>query len=90
MEARGHNKMKTFKEYLAEGVSSSSKDYYQFAHGKQPKGVGSWMFSTVHPSKHKMETDDIFSHHGSFAESQRAAISHYKMRGHKGEVHVLT
>ena len=82
--------MKTFKEYLTEGVSSSSKDYYKFVHGKRPTGVGSWLFSTVHPSKHKMDSDDVFSHHGSFSEAQRAAISHYKMRGHKDEVQVLT
>lgn len=82
--------MRTFKEYLSEGVSTSSKEYYEYAHGTKPRGTRSWLFSTVHPKKHDRDKDDVFSHHGSFVEAQRAAVSHYKMRGHSGEVHVLT
>ncbi len=83
--------MKTFLEYLSENsVSKSSKDFYKFVNGSAPKGSGSWLFSTVHPSVHKMETNDVFSHNGLFTEAQKSAVSHYKMRGHKGEVHVLS
>ena len=83
--------MKTFLEYLSEAsVSSSSKDRYEYVHGNKPKGFASWLFSTVHPSKHDMNKDDVFSHSGSFTDAQKAAVSHYKMCGHKGEIHVLT
>ena len=79
-------------QQIDEAVSSTSKDNYESTHGKKPKGHGNWYFSTVHPhqhdfNKHKSETVNVT---GTFGDAAKKAQAHFKEKGHKGEIHVLT
>lgn len=79
-------------ESLDEAVSTSSKNNYEYTHGKKPKGYGNWFFSTVHPkehhpAKHKDQTVNVT---GTFSDAAKKAQAHFKEKGHKDEIHVLT
>jgi hypothetical protein len=80
---------------LNEGVSEISKGYYEYANGKRPSGKGyGWMFSTVHPAKHSWDKhkDQTYQHSGeaTFSEASKAAVKHFKDKGHQGDIHVLS
>lgn len=79
-------------EQMDEAVSSSSKDNYEWTHGNKPKGHGSWYFSTVHPRQHDMQKhkDQTVNVTGTFGDAAKKAQAHFKEKGHKGEIHVLT
>lgn len=79
-------------EQIDEAVSSSSKDNYEWTHGNKPKGHGNWFFSTVHPRQHDMEKhkDQTVNVTGTFGDAAKKAQAHFKEKGHKGEIHVLT
>lgn len=50
---------------------------YQFSHGKQPRGHGSWAFFFV-------RTDDVnqaFWFYGTYADARKAAADEAKRRG---------
>lgn len=78
-------------EQLDEAVSSDSKNRYEFSNGKKPSGRGNWMFSTVHPREHdfKKHGDQTVSVQGTFGDAAKKAASHFKEKGHKGDIHVL-
>lgn len=78
-------------EQLDEAVSSDSKNRYESSNGKKPSGRGNWMFSTVHPREHDVtkHKDQTVSVQGTFADAAKKAASHFKDKGHKGEIHVL-
>lgn len=77
---------------LDEAVSSDSKSRYEYTNGKKPSGTGHWMFSTVHPREHdvKKHKDQTVSVHGTFSDASKKAAAHFKEKGHKGEIHVLS
>ena len=79
-------------EQLTEAVSSSSKDNYEWTHGNKPKGHGNWYFSTVHPRQHNFDQhkDQTVNVTGTFGDAAKKAQAHFKEKGHKGEIHVLT
>lgn len=79
-------------EQIDEAVSSSSKDNYEWTHGNKPKGHGNWYFSTVHPRQHDMQQhkDQTVNVTGTFGDAAKKAQAHFKEKGHKGEIHVLT
>ena len=79
-------------EQLDEAVSTSSKERYEWANKTKPKGHGQWMFSTVHPKEHDVEKhkDQTVSVTGNFGDAAKKAQAHFKEKGHKGEIHVLT
>lgn len=79
-------------EQIVEAVSSSSKDNYEWTHGKKPKGHGNWYFSTVHPRQHDFDKhkDETVNVSGTFGDAAKKAQAHFKEKGHKGEIHVLT
>ena len=79
-------------EQIDEAVSSSSKDNYEWTHGNKPKGHGNWFFSTVHPRQHDMQQhkDQTVNVTGTFGDAAKKAQAHFKEKGHKGEIHVLT
>ena len=79
-------------EQMDEAVSSSSKDNYEWTHGNKPKGHGNWYFSTVHPRQHNFDQhkDQTVNVTGTFGDAAKKAQAHFKEKGHKGEIHVLT
>lgn len=79
-------------ENIDEAVSSSSKQRYEYANKTKPKGHGQWMFTTVDPKEHDVQKhkDQTVSVTGSFADAAKKAHSHFKEKGHKGEIHVLS
>lgn len=58
---------------------------FEFAHGKKPRGVGSWAFGT-HP---RQDIDKLFWHNGPYSDAVKAAKEHAKKHGH-GEMHVMS
>ncbi len=55
-----------------------SSDYYQFAHGKSPRGQGSWGFFF------DGDRDAIaawFAPYGSYSQAKAAAVAEAKRRG---------
>lgn len=79
-------------EQLDEAVSQSSKDNYEWTHSSKPKGHGNWFFSTVHPRQHDFDKhkDQTVNVTGTFGDAAKKAQAHFKEKGHKGEIHVLT
>ena len=80
---------------IVEGVSSSSKQNYEYANGHKPKGNGRWMFSTIEPRKHDVRNDEHMKHtftsdFASFSDASKAAVKHFKSKGHVGDIHVLS
>jgi hypothetical protein len=62
-----------------------STRHFEFAHGKKPRGTGSWAFGT-HPNQ---PVDKLFWHNGPYGEAAKAAKEHAKKNGH-GEMHVMS
>lgn len=79
-------------EAFDEAVSVSSKNNYENTHGKKPKGNGNWYFTTIVPSQHDLDkhADQTVNVTGTFADAAKKAQSHFKQKGHAGEIHVLT
>lgn len=79
---------------LHEKVSSASKANYENMTGKKPSGRGIWMFSTVKPSDHsfKKDRDQTFTSPPltTYADAVKLAVKHFKEKGHKGEIHLLS
>lgn len=77
---------------LEEAVSHDSKARYEYTNGHKPKGHGQWMFSTVHPREHDVEKhkDQTHTVSGNFSDAAKAAAKHFKDKGHKGDIHVLS
>jgi len=50
---------------------------FQFAHGRKPRGNGSWAFFF----KRNADVDDAFWFYGTYADAKRAAIAHAKANG---------
>ncbi len=73
--------MKSFKEFLEEKVSDSSKRNYEYTHNKKPRGKGHWVFSA---------NGIQIGVEGSFSEAQRKARKHFRSMGHTGDIHVET
>lgn len=79
-------------DQIVEAVSSDSKNRYEYTNGNKPRGHGNWMFSTVHPREHDVvkHKDQTVSVQGTFGDAAKKAQAHFKEKGHKGEIHVLT
>ena len=53
-------------------VRVDGKARYRFAHGKAPRGIGSWWFRAG---------DEVFKHFGTFSEAQEVAKKHAASKG---------
>lgn len=51
-----------------------NKDYYFFAHGLYPRGVGTWIFAEVLHPLEQSEPKFVFKFTGKFINAWRAAI----------------
>ena len=52
-----------------------STDWYQFAHGRKPRGFGAWAFQYVDgDGKH---TGQAFWFTGNFGDAKKAAAAHF-------------
>ena len=89
--------MKTFNEFIAEGVieeavSSDSVDRYKNENGgKGPAGHGNWYFSK-HKSidfKNHKEGEDHISVNGKYSDAKKQATAWAKEKGH-GVIHLQT
>lgn len=91
LDEESKNAILAYIEHISEGVSHDSKARYEYSNGKKPSGHGNWMFSTVHPREHDVEKhkDQTVSVQGTFSDASKKAASHFKSKGHKGEIHVL-
>ena len=57
---------------------------YQWAHGKNPRGTGSWAFF---PNSQQRINDAFWVHGASYGDAKRQAVAHAKAAGWR-EVHV--
>lgn len=59
---------------------------YQMAHGKAPRGTGSWAFG---PQRYTdvLSPDMLWVHNASFAQAKAQAVAHFAARGVRA-VHV--
>lgn len=82
--------MKTFQEFINEGVEVSHSNY-QNTHSRAPKGMGSWVFS--HNKNPNLATGkegiDYVTHNGTYTEAKNKAKSWAKSQGHS-LIHVAT
>lgn len=61
---------------------------YQFAHGKAPRGHGSWAF---HPDFNvdASSAEILWVHRATFGEAKKAAVAHFSAKG-TTSVHALS
>lgn len=54
--------------------------HYQFAHGKAPRGTGSWAF---HPNPHvdSLSTEILWVHQATWGEAKKTAGAHFGAKG---------
>ena len=82
------------EEHLGESVEVKGHSRYEAAHGKKPRGEGSWLFGLGPRSNHETPAgstkwDQVVTKRGSFSKAQTAAKQHARELGHK-EIHILT
>ena len=61
---------------------------YQFAHGKSPRGHGSWAFAPRFNTD-ALSPDILWVHQSSYADAKRAAQAHFAAKG-ISTAHVLS
>jgi len=60
-------------------VSSSA---YQFAHGKQPRGHGSWAFYMGPSRVGQPDQEPVWFPYGSYSDARRQAVAYAKANGY--------
>jgi hypothetical protein len=55
--------------------------YFESAHGKKPRGFGSWAFAEEHKAARASGADIFWAHGATYAEAKKRATAHFKALG---------